>query len=525
MNTEDIEKEGKEQGLMEAQETEKVMLDMISVSKQFPGTLAVDRVDFQVRAGEVHALMGENGAGKSTLVKILAGSFNDYTGDIFIDGENIKLDSPSTAQAAGVAMIYQELSIAVSRSVQENIFAGRIPVKGLVVDTERLYNETKEVLKLVKLDGKTDPKSPMKNISQHESQLIEIAKALKDNPKILVMDEPTSALSNEEIEIMFDLIREFKAKGIAIVYISHHLQEVFQIADRVTVLRDGKRINTCEVKDVTKESLVEMMVGEKLSDFYKRGDKEIGDVVMEVDSISHYGFVHDISFKLHKGEILGVMGLAGAGRSELGRVLGGVDKMDAGKYSLNGVEIAPRDMCYMVDKGVAYLTENRKSEGLSLRLSAKDNILAAIIPKLSKMGIFFPNKGKNTLQNLYTSLNIIPPDKNVTVSNLSGGNQQKVLLAKWMATKPLVLILDEPTRGVDVGAKKLIHETIEQLASEGVSVILISSDLPEIVSLSDRIIVLRQGHLIGELNKADGFDENKVLLAANGERSVFGVQS
>lgn len=510
---------------MDSQEAGRIMLDMRSVSKQFPGTLAVDKVDFQVKPGEVHALMGENGAGKSTLMKMLAGSFNDYTGDIVIDGEIVKLYTPLIAKEAGVAMIYQELSVASSRSVQENIFAGRIPVKGMMIDNQRLYDETIETLKLVKLDGKIDPRTPMKNVSQHESQLIEIAKALKDNPKILVMDEPTSALSNDEVGMMFDLIREFKEKGIAIVYISHHLQEVFEIADRVTVLRDGKRIDTCDVKDVTKEMLVEMMVGEKLADFYKRQGKAIGDVILEVEGLSHYGFVHDISFKLHKGEILGVMGLAGAGRSELGRVLGGVDRMDAGTYILNGVEIKPKDMCDMVNKGVAYLTENRKTEGLSLRLTARDNVFAAIIPKLSKLGFFFPNNGVGTLNGLYESLNIIPRDPNITVSNLSGGNQQKVLLAKWMASKPAVLILDEPTRGVDVGAKKMIHETVEQLASEGVSILLISSDLPEIVSLSDRIIVLMNGHLIGELNKKDGFDENKALLAANGERSAFSVQS
>ena len=511
--------------MAEAREKGAIMLDMRGVSKQFPGTLAVDQVDFQVRSGEIHALMGENGAGKSTLMKMLAGSFGDYTGDILINGEAVRLTSPGIAKEAGVAMIYQELSIAASRSVMENMFAGRIPTKNGIVDTETLRKETVEALKLVKLDEKVDPKSPMKNISQHESQLIEIAKALKDNPGILVMDEPTSALSSEEVEIMFELIRDFKDKGIAIVYISHHLQEVFQIADRVTVLRDGKRINTCEVKDVTKEMLVEMMVGEKISEFYKRVDKEIGDTVLEVRGLSHYGFVHDISFKLSKGEILGIMGLAGAGRSELGRVLGGVDKMDSGVYILKGEEIDPKDMSNMVSKGVAYLTENRKTEGLSIRLPARDNVFAAIIPKLSNIGIFFPDRGKNILNSLYETLNIIPRDKNITVSNMSGGNQQKLLLAKWMAAKPAVLILDEPTRGVDVGAKKMIHETVEQLASEGVSVILISSDLPEIVSLSDRIIVLQQGHMIGELKKVDGFDENKVLLAANGERSVFSVLS
>jgi ABC-type sugar transport system ATPase subunit len=500
------------------------MLDMRSVSKRFPGTLAVDEVNFQVKTGEVHALMGENGAGKSTLMKMLAGLFSDYTGEILIDGEQVRLVSPTLAKQAGVAMIYQELSIAYNRTVQENVFAGRIPVKGKVVDKRALSEMTTEVLKLVKLDGKIDPATPMRSVSQHESQLIEIAKALKDDPKILVMDEPTSSLSTEEVETMFELIREVRAKGYAIVYISHHLQEVFDIADRVTVLRDGKLIDTCEVKDVTKEDLVEMMVGQKMSDFYKHVDKPVGDVTLEVEGLTHYGFVHDVSFKIHKGEILGLAGLAGAGRSELGRVIGGIDRMDAGVCRLNGKEIKTKDMCNMVKRGVAYLTENRKTEGLTLRLTARENIFSAIIPKLSSGLLYFPKRGEGILGELYEGLNIVPRDKNLTAANLSGGNQQKVLLAKWMATRPEVLILDEPTRGVDVGAKKLIHETIEKLAADGISVLLISSDLPEIVSLSDRIIVMKQGHLIGELTKKDGFDESKVLLAANGERSVFSVE-
>ncbi|GHU62984.1 monosaccharide-transporting ATPase [Clostridia bacterium] len=511
---------------MADQETDKsqFMLDMRGVSKQFPGTLAVDKVDFQVKAGEVHALMGENGAGKSTLMKMLAGAFGDYTGDVYIAGEAIRLSTPNTAKQAGVAMIYQELTIAYNRSVQENIFAGNIPTKHRLVDKAALRRMTIDTLKLVKLDGKVDPATPMKNISQHESQLIEIAKALKDEPKVLVMDEPTSALTNDEVETMYSLIREVKAKGIAIVYISHHLQEVFEIADRVTVLRDGKRINTCNVKDVTKEQLVEMMVGEKLADFYKRTNKEIGDVILEVENLTHYGFVHGASFHLRKGEILGLTGLAGSGRTELGRVLGGIDPMNVGTYKLEGESIKPKDMNYMVRKGVAYLTENRKKEGLSLRLSAQDNVFSAIIPQLSRGGFTFPGRGTKTINDLYEALHVVPNDKKITVSNLSGGNQQKVLLAKWMATKPKVLILDEPTRGVDVGAKKLIHDVIESLAAEGVSVLLISSDLPELVQLSDRILVLQNGHLIGEMNKEDGFSDKKVLLAANGERSALSVE-
>lgn len=500
-----------------------VALRMQSVSKRFPGTLAVNKVDFEVKAGEVHALMGENGAGKSTLMKILAGSFSDYTGDIFINGKAVSLRSPSMAKAEGIAMIYQELSIAYNRSVSENILAGALPGKGLFVDQKAVRESALRSLARVKLDGRIDPDVQMKNISQHEAQLIEIAKALDSNPEIIVMDEPTSALSRDEVEILFDIIREIKQSGMAVIYISHHLPEVFEVADRVTVMRDGEKIASCNVADVTKEQLVEMMVGQKISDFYKKKNSKIGDVVLEVNDLTRYGFVHNASLKLHRGEILGLSGLAGAGRSELARCLVGVDPIDHVEYLLEGKPVKVKDMNQMVDLGVGYLSENRKTEGLSLRLTNRENTLAAIIGKLSSGGFYFPSRGNALVQELFEDLQIHPSDPEITVGNLSGGNQQKVLLAKWLATKPKVLILDEPTRGVDVGAKKTIHETIVRLVEEGVSVILISSDLPELVSLSDRVIVMQQGHLIGEM--AGGtFDENAVLLAANGERSVLTLE-
>ncbi len=499
-------------------------LEMKQVSKRFPGTLAVNHVDFSVRQGEVHALMGENGAGKSTLMKILAGSYSDYTGEITIHGKKVSLHSPGMAKQEAVGMMYQELSIAYNRSVQENMFAGVIPGKGIFIDKVELRKRTIESLARVGLERRIDPEVPMKDISQHESQLIELAKVLNSSPKILVMDEPTSALSSAEVNMLFDIIREIKKHGVAVVYISHHLHEVFQIADRVTVLRDGRKIETKDISDVTKERLVEMMIGEKVSDFYKDSVSHIGEKVLEVEGLSHYGFVHDISFSLNRGEILGITGLAGSGRTELGRCLGGIDRVDSGRYRLEGEEIIVRSVNQMLGRGVAYLTENRKTEGLALRLSNRVNLLSAIIPRLSRWGIHFPHKGDGIVEDLYRKLSIYPPDPDKTTSNLSGGNQQKVLLAKWLSTKPKVLILDEPTRGVDVGAKKLIHETIVGLAEEGVSVLLLSSDLPELVALSDRICVLKQGHMIGELQKTDGFDENKVLLAANGERSVFSVE-
>ncbi len=501
-----------------------IALRMEDVSKKFPGTLAVDRVSFEVLEGEVHALMGENGAGKSTLMKILAGLYPDYTGSISIAGKPVQLHDPAQAKMEGVGMVYQELSIAYNRSVEENIFAGSIPTKGWFVDKKELRQRAIESLERVGLAGKVDPSALMKNISQHESQLIEMAKVLNGDPKILVMDEPTSALSQKEIHMLFDIIREIKKQGVSIVYISHHLPEVFEIADKVTVLRDGKKIATHNIYDVDKETLVEMMIGENVDDFVRLKESNCSENIVRVHNLTHYGFVHNVSFHLHKGEILGVVGLAGSGRTELGRCLCGADRVDSGTITVDGEKVIIKSMNQMLGKGVAYLSENRKTEGLALRLTNQENLFSTIISKFSTYGIYFPKRGESLLKDLYEKLHIYPQDPGVTTSNLSGGNQQKVLLAKWLATHPKVLILDEPTRGVDVGAKKLIHETIVQLAEEGLSVILLSSDLPELVTLSDRVMVMRQGHIIGDLNKKDGFDENKVLLAANGERSVLSVE-
>lgn len=500
-------------------------LEMNQVSKAFPGTLAVNKVSFRVKPGEVHALMGENGAGKSTLMKILAGSFNDYTGEIRIEGKPVTLHTPSMAKDEGVEMVYQELSIAYNRSVAENMFAGKIPGKGMFTDEKSLNDMAVKALEKVGLAGKVDPATMMKNVSQHEAQLIEMAKALNNNPKILVMDEPTSALSSREVQMLFGIIEQLKKEGISIIYISHHLPEVFEVSDRVTVLRDGKLIDSKDIEEVTPEELVEMMVGEKVSDFYKDTVSHIGDKMLSVKNLTRYGFVHDISFDLYRGEILGVMGLAGAGRTELGRCIAGADKIDSGEVILDGEHIQPKNMTQMLRKGVAYLSENRKTEGLALRLTNRVNVLSTIINKLSIAGFYRPKKeGTVIVKDLYEKLAIYPPNPDVTTSNLSGGNQQKVLLAKWLSTKPKVLILDEPTRGVDVGAKKLIHETVVKLAEEGVSVILLSSDLPELVALSDRVTVIQSGHMIGELKKEDEFDENKVLLAANGQRSVLSLE-
>ncbi|MCF6335588.1 MAG: sugar ABC transporter ATP-binding protein [Spirochaetales bacterium] len=490
-------------------------LEMKAVTKQFVGTLAVDKVDFDVKAGEVHALIGENGAGKSTLMKMIAGSFDDYIGSIYINGNCKYLNSPAQSKKNGIEMIYQELSLALPLSIAENILVGRLPKKGFFLDREQITKETERCLKMVGLDY-LDPLMQIEEISQHEGQLVEIAKALGNNPSILVMDEPTSALSREEVDRLFTIIHSLKKRGLAVVYISHHLSEIFEVADRVTVLRDGRKIGTRDIADVTSGELVQMMVGKSVTEFYSHTNHAGDNKRLRVENLSRFGFFHDVSFSAYEGEILGICGLSGAGRSELARVLVGLDEKDEGSVFLDGEQLSLKNMGEAVNRGIVYLTENRKTEGLALRLDIKENILAGLIPELIENGVYQDGEGLEKVKNLIDSLSIYPPDPYRIVGNLSGGNQQKVLLAKWMACEPNVLILDEPTRGVDIGAKMTIHQSIERLAGEGNTVILISSDLPELVSLSSRILIMRKGRIIQEMPKEECTEEG-VLLAANGE--------
>jgi ribose transport system ATP-binding protein len=490
-------------------------LEMKHVSKRFPGTIAVDDVSFEVYAGEVHALVGENGAGKSTLMKMLAGSFDDYTGEICINGRNVTLHTPTEAKKYGIGMIYQELSLARPISITENLLAGRLPRKGpFFLDKSRARTQAKGLLAHVGLD--LDPDLPIEDISQHEAQLVEIAKVLGNGPCILVMDEPTSALSREEVDRLFEIIVQLKNRGIAIVYISHHLPEIFRIADRVTVMRDGRKIATKPISEVSREEIVQMMVGRSVKEFYKRDERKIGDVRFKVSGLSRFGFFHDINFEARRGETLGICGLSGAGRSELAKVLAGLDTADEGRIELDGAEVKGRSMADYMEQGIAYLTEDRKLEGLALRLALGENVLAPIVDRLSSLSIYSKAKGAPTVSRLIEELSIYPPDPERTVGNLSGGNQQKVLLAKWLASDPKVLILDEPTRGVDIGAKMTIHDSIEKLAREGCTVLLISSDLPELVGLSDRVMIMRKGHFTREMSFQECSEES-LLLAANGE--------
>lgn len=494
-----------------------IALRMENVSKRFPGTLAVDGVDFEVRAGEVHALVGENGAGKSTLMKMLAGAFSDYTGQIYVSGRAVKLHSPAEACGYGIGMVYQELSLAQPISIAENLLVGRLPVKrGGFVDRGAMHARARRCLRRVGLDH-LDPETRIEEISQHEAQLVEIAKVLERDPCILVMDEPTSALSREEVERLFEIVHKLRRRGLAIVYISHHLSEVFRIADRVTVMRDGQRVGTEEIATVTQQSLVKMMVGQSIDEFYHQRQPVLGNVVLKVEQLTRHGFVHDVGFALQRGEILGVVGLAGSGRTELARSLCGLDPVHAGRVTLAGKDLPPSDYPEAVARGLVYLSEDRKNNGLFLRLSVGHNVVAALTGIHSRLGVYRAGRDRSIVAEQLEQLQVVAASHETEVANLSGGNQQKILLGKWLAKKPVVLVLDEPTRGVDVKAKRRIHEAMFALADGGAAVLLLSSDLPELVGLSDRALVLRNGRLVGEMRKED-MTEESVLLAANGQR-------
>jgi ABC-type sugar transport system ATPase subunit len=495
-------------------------LHVEKVGKRYLSTPAVDSVDLTVRAGEVHALVGENGAGKSTLVKIIAGAFSDYTGRIFVGGKEVLLHSPAVAKANGIQMIHQELSLAPTLSIAENVLAGRLPTRWGLLNRKAIVAETRACLRRVGLD--LDPHTPVEDISQHEAQLVEIAKALGNDPCILVLDEPTSALGREEVDRLFEIIRSLKSQGLAVIYISHHLSEVFRIADRVTVMRDGRKVATQDIGEITPAAVVDMMVGRSVSELYAQRKGPPGDVRLRVEALTRFGFFHDVSFTARAGEVVGIGGLSGAGRSELARSVCGIDPVDRGCVYLSGRPVTQGDYQEAIRAGLTYLTEDRKTQGLSLRLDVAENVLSGIIPRQCTAGFHVPRRGRGLLDGLLRALKVNPADPSRMTGSLSGGNQQKVLLAKWLATKPQVIILDEPTRGVDVGAKVVIHQAIAELADQGACVVLISSDLPELVGLSDRILIMRKGHLIGQLPQ-DRRSESAALLAANGEGALIPI--
>lgn len=489
-------------------------LRMNQISKSFPGVNALTQVDLSVQAGRIHAVVGENGAGKSTLMKVLAGVYQPDAGTIEIDGQPVTLDSPLDAQRRGIRMVYQELNLVPDLSVAENISLGQMKRKRGLVDQKAMMSEAQQVL--TDLGAKIDATELVGNLTVSQQQLIEIAKAYLADPRIIVLDEPTSSLSEHEVQVLFRVVRRMRDKGIAVIYISHRLREVLEIADDVTVLRDGHQIDSRLVAGLTPQDMIHLMVGRELTDVFPKRNVPIGELALAVTGLSRVGVFEDISFNVRRGEIVGLAGLVGSGRTEVARALFGLDKKDAGVVLIAGKEVRVRRPLDAVRHGIGYVPEDRKADGIVPAMSIKDNLTLAIIVKLTKLGLISPRTERATAVTYVDQLGISPKDPERRIDTLSGGNQQKVVLGKWLAANPVVLILDEPTRGVDVGAKADIHTIIGELAAQGVGILMISSELPEVLAVSDRVYVLHEGKMSAELSRGEA-TEQTVMAAATGE--------
>lgn len=491
---------------------ESCVLRMENISKSFPGVLALDRVQFELMKGEVHVLLGENGAGKSTLMKILSGAYVKDEGEITIDDTLIEIENPAHAQDLGIGIIYQEFNLNPHLSVAENIFLGREPtIFPGIIDWKKIYRDAQEILDSLCVD--IDAKQIVESLGVAMQQMVEVAKALSLNARILIMDEPTASLSNNEIEALFKTIRNLQNEGVAIIYISHRLEEIFKIGNRVTVLRDGKYIDNRSVSELTRDEMVKMMVNRDLDDHIPKIKAEIGDVVLEVEDVSVKNRLHDISFKLRKGEVLGIAGLMGAGRTRLAKTLFGAEKIEKGRIVVDGTVVqmsSPRDS---INAGIGLVTEDRKNEGLILDLSVKQNICLPNMKKFVSNGWINSRIENQTVDNCIDKLKIKTPTRNQLAIYLSGGNQQKVVLSKWLCSDAKIFIFDEPTRGIDVGAKTEIYQLMNRLVANGVAIIMISSEMPEILGMSDRILIMRSGRIAGELSDTEANQEKIMNLA------------
>lgn len=494
----------------------KLLLKAEGICKQFPGVQALDEVNFDLHAGEVHVLLGENGAGKSTLMKILAGAYQPDSGKIFMNGDEVAFHTPRQAQSAGITIIYQEFNLVPYMSVAQNIFLGRFPKKfGLFLDHKKMHAEAKKLLNSLYLD--LDTNAFTINLGTGQQQMVEVAKALSVESRVLIMDEPTASLTETEIEHLFKIIQELKKRGIGIIYISHRLQEVHEIGDRVTVLRDGKYIGTKDVKDVQVSDLVKMMVGRNIENMFERAYQERGTEALRVENLKSGKKLRGASMNLHTGEIVGLAGLIGAGRTELARAIFGVDPIDSGKIFVFGKEVHPTSPAQMVKVGVSLLPEDRKNQGLCLILPASDNVVMASLKKLFPKFFVNSRKEKTVVADYIKDLRIATPSPKRIVQFLSGGTQQKVVLAKWLCTEAKIFIFDEPTRGIDVGAKAEIHAFMNELVKNGGAVLMISSELPEVLGMSDRIFVMREGRVIKELSCGEATQEKIIAYAMGGE--------
>lgn len=486
----------------------KTLVEMTNIVKTFPGVKALDNAQLTLYSGEVLGLLGENGAGKSTLMNVLGGVYKPDSGKIVIEGKEVTINSVVDAQQHGVAFIHQEIALVPYLSVAENIFLGRERKSAGMVDKKKMYKESKQWLDMVGLD--VNPATMLCKLSIGKQQMVEIAKACSLNMKLLIMDEPTSSLSESEVKSLFEMMIKLKNQGIGIIYISHKLDEIFTITDRVCVMRDGGYVGTIITKESSRETLVSMMVGRTLDSYYTRTFNEPGEVMMEAKNICSGIRVKDCSFKVRKGEILGFYGLVGAGRSELVKAAMGLYPRDSGTVYVKGQDVSKLSTMKIQEHGVALVPENRKLEGLILKNTISFNMSISVLRKFMKGCTVNRKKEKAIVDNGIDSLTVKTPSRDQRVGNLSGGNQQKVVLAKWLASDPEILILDEPTRGVDVGAKAEIYKIMNDLAAKGMAIIMISSEMPEIVNMCDRIVVMSEGKITGELEKEE-FDQEKIL--------------
>ena len=493
------------------------LLEIKHISKRFGVTQALDDVSLTLYPGEIHALLGENGAGKSTLIKIMTGIHKPDQGEIWLEGEPLAIHNPSDAQAYGLAAIHQEPMIFPDLNVAENIFISHRQ-RGAIVNWRQMYREAAEVLS--RLGINLDVRSAARGLTLAQQQAVEIAKAMSLKVRVLIMDEPTASLSAHEVEQLFKLTRALRDQGVSIVYISHRIEEVFTISDRVTVLRDGRFISSAPLGDVTPDSVIHDMVGRELAEFFAKSETQKGNVLLEVNQLGKNHVFEGIDFKLHAGEVLGFAGLVGSRRTDVGLALFGIAPADDGTVLLDGRPIQIRSPQQAVRLGIAYVTEDRRQLGLTMPMSIVANISLPVLKSFTnRFGLIKQQKERDTAEQFRQRLAISTPSVDLEVGKLSGGNQQKVMLSKWLNTHPRLLILDEPTRGIDVGAKAEVHHFINELAAEGIGIILISSDLPEVLAMSDRILVMREGRQMGIFDRAEA-TQKKVMTAAMGQQAA-----
>ena len=493
-------------------------IKMSGINKSFGGNPVLQNAGFELDDGEIHALMGENGAGKSTLMKILTGVYTKDAGEIYVDGNEVCYKNPQEAEKAGIVFIHQELNVLFDMTVEENMFLGKEIVNRFgVCDKAAMRKEVKRILDVLGVDIKPGENMDMLSIGQQ--QMIEIAKALMVDAKVIIMDEPTAALTQKETEVLFKVVRSLKEKGVSIVYISHRMEEIFELCDRITILRDGQYIGTRQISETDMTEVVKMMIGREIGERYPERDVKIGDIVFEVKDLNCPGVFKDINFNVHAGEVLGVAGLMGAGRTEIMQSIFGNMPNVSGPIYIEGKEVHNKTPEHAMRNGIGFITEDRKTEGLMLEESIMKNIAITNLGSISKNGVLNRKAENEMVKKGIEDLKIRCTGPEHSCNELSGGNQQKVVFAKWIFTNPKVLILDEPTRGVDIGAKKEIYSIINDLAAQGVAIIMVSSELPEILGMSDRVMVINEGKIGGFIGKEEANQENVMILATGGQNN------